>query len=107
MALMPFGIKTIGTTLTRIPAGKDFPDAYAGPSFELPPVLDPPDGDADEALAQFHARLLALTRSCRILSLDDTGLEPRIMASLGEWAAKLETLLPLLDPDEVRGGVIS
>lgn len=107
MALMPLGLKTIGTTLTRIPAGEPYLGGYAGPSFELPPVLDPPTGPADEALAQFHFRLLALARTCRVLSLHETELGPQIMGTLGEWAATLETLLPLLDPDEVRGGVTS
>jgi Ferritin-like len=107
MVLMPLGVKPIGTILTRIPAGDAYPGAYAGPSFELPPALMPPTGSADEALAEFHDRLLEVARTCRILSLDQTGLGPQIMGQLGEWAARLETLLPLLDPGDVRGGVIS
>lgn len=90
LALMPLGIKPLGTLLTRLPAGDQYPDAYAGPSFELPqPAPAAPASPAEE--------LRVVAQRCRVLSIDDTGLEAAAHAELAAIAARLETLLPMLD----------
>lgn len=90
LALMPLVIKPLGTLLTRLPAGDQYPDAFAGPSFELPqPVPAAPTPPAEE--------LRVVAQRCRVLSIDDTGLGAVAHAELAAIAARLETLLPMLD----------
>lgn len=103
LALMPLAIKPLGTLLTRLPAGADYGDQCAGPSFELPQ-----SATGIEALTTGAAdALLSVVRRCRILSVDGAdGLGHSERAQLAAVAARLETLLPMLDsmstPAEVK-----
>jgi hypothetical protein len=97
MALMPIGIRPLGVLLTRLPAGSAYPDRFAGPSFELPDALDPPAGSKQETFAGFFESLRAVAQRCRMLALEDTGLQPGARAALAAVAARLEALLPMLE----------
>lgn len=104
LALMPLSIKPLGTLLTRLPAGAEYPGRFAGPSFELPQPPPPPPMRANprQAFAAFYTRMSAVTQRCRILSVTDTGIGAPAQTQLAEIAARLETLLPLLGAD-LRG----
>lgn len=103
LAMMPLAIKPLGTLLTRLPAGSDYGDKYAGPSFELPQ-----SAMGIEALTTGAAdALLTVMQRCRSLGIAGTdGLGTPDRAKLTAVAARLETLLPMLDsmgtPAEVR-----
>lgn len=96
MVFMPLVIKELGTVLTRTPAGSAYPGKFAGPSFELPHQLPPPEGPAKDAWASLHDRMITLTTNARVVSLKQPELE--LVAS------HLETILPLfvLDAEEGR-----
>lgn len=87
MAFMPLVIKELGALLARTPAGLAYPGKFAGPSFELPQPLPPPEGPADKVWELLRDRMLTLTTNARIVSLKEPRLE-RI-------ASHLETILPL------------
>jgi len=97
MALMPLAIKPLGILLTRLPAGPDHPGQHAGPSFELPPAIEPPIGAREEALPGLRDELLRVTRRCRLLSIETTRLPGEALAELAAIAARLETLAPLFE----------
>jgi Ferritin-like len=102
MALMPLVLKPLGILLTRLPAGDDTPGLYAGPSFELPQAVAPPAGEQEAAWEGLRGRLADLAGRCRILSLEPEGLTGEASGELGRIAARLETLVPLLDAEAVR-----
>lgn len=105
LALMPLGIRPMATMLTRLPAGAQYPGSYAGPSFELPQPLRPLTDAREEALAWLYDMLAGINERCRVLSLTDTGLGQGALAQLGVIAARLETLLPLLQPQSEPAAV--
>lgn len=96
MAVMPLGLKPLAARLARLPAGASFPGKFAGPGFELPPVLALPSGAREDAFPALAAELLAVTQRCRLLSITDAGLTPAARDDLGTVAARLETILPLV-----------
>ena len=97
MALMPIAIEPISRLLTRMPAGSTYPGLYAGPGFELPPVMEAPLRPRDEEFADLEGRLRDVTSRCRMLSV--TTAPPAgapAQVQLDAVAARLEKLLPLL-----------
>ena len=83
--------------LTRMPAGAAHAGLNAGPSFELPTQIDPRGGHVGEAFPALQAELLQVTQRCRILGISDTGLAPVDQGDIATIAARLETLVPLLE----------
>jgi Ferritin-like len=96
LALMPLGIKPLGILLTRIPAGANYPDQYAGPSFELPPAIESVEGDAAAAAGALGERMRELATRARIIGLTNA-IPPQLQYSYDETVARLETLVPLFD----------
>ncbi len=105
MALMPLAIKPLGTLLARLPAGSEHPGLYAGPSFELPQTIDLPTGVRDEALPALREDMLRVTRRARVVSIETADLPPAARATLDGVAARLETLLPLVDVQAEPAGI--
>jgi len=96
LALMPLGIKPLGTLLTRIPAGAKYPGAFAGPSFELPPAIESVEGDPAAAAGALGARMRELATRARIIRMTNA-IPPSVLYAYDETAARLETLVPLFD----------
>jgi hypothetical protein len=96
-ALMPLVVKPLGTLLTRLPAGAQYPGRYAGPSFELPASIELPVGTRAETVADLRAELVAFTERLQVLSIQLTGLPPGCNDQLATIAARAETLLPMMD----------
>jgi hypothetical protein len=99
---MPLCVKQLGTLLTRLPAGAQYPGQFAGPSFELPQPVELPSGAHEEAWSGLRQHLAEVTSRCRLLTLDPPqGLPEAARAKLGLVTKDLETLSPLLDYEPV------
>jgi hypothetical protein len=105
MAMMPLAIKPLGALLARLPAGSEHPGLYAGPSFELPQTFDLPTGVREEALPALREDMLRVTVRARMVSIETVYLPPAARATLEGVAARLETLLPLLDVQAEPAGI--
>lgn len=104
MALMPLAIRPLGMLLARMPAGPDHPGLYAGPSFELPQTLELPAGPHTEAWPDLRDDMLRVTKRARVLSLDLPSSPAAVPGALGGIAARLETLVVLLEPRAEHAG---
>jgi Ferritin-like len=102
LALMPLCVKQLGTVLTRLPAGAQYPGQFAGPSFELPQPVNLPLGAHEQAWSGLSQHLAEVTSRCRVLTLDPPeGLPEGARAKLALVTKDLETVSPLLDHEAV------
>jgi hypothetical protein len=101
LALMPLVVRQLGTLLTRLPAGTQYPGRYAGPSFELPAherarLLA--RGARDDVWGDLRMQLSQVAGRARLLAIDPpAGLAP-IALEIGIAAKDLEKFVALLDP---------
>jgi hypothetical protein len=98
-AIMPLVIKPLGILLTRLPAGSAYPGRYAGPSFELPKSIALPLGARTEAIGALRTELAAVISSLQVLSITLTTLRAETLTELATIAARLQTLMPMMDLD--------
>lgn len=98
-AIMPLVIKPLGILLTRLPAGTAYPGRYAGPSFELPATIELPHGVHTEAIGVLRSELAAVATGLQMLSMKLTVLPAATLTELATIAARLQTLLVMMDLD--------
>ena len=98
MALMPLGIKPIGTLLTRLSAGGSYRGRCAGPSFELPASVAIPADRRQDGWKFLRERMANITRRCRLITLEPPADIPApAVATLVVVSKDLETLMPLFE----------
>ena len=97
-AMMPLVIKPLAVLLTRLPAGTAYPELFAGPSFELPTNIALPTGPRTEAIAALKQDLGDVKVLLQTLSFKLTTLPAPALVELATIAARLETLLGMMEP---------
>jgi hypothetical protein len=98
LAIMPLALKPLGLALCRVPAGAAYPNLFAGPSFQLPNVIELPYGAHTEVIPDLAGDLLAVAQRARALAESLADAAESAAAALGLVAARLETLAPLYTP---------